>query len=121
MVIETLENEMQKLEKTAMEIDKNNEKSFATTALKSSKIIQSVKLVVTLMGTLETPDITDALDSLEKTCSRFMPNAEVRNSLNSFSVYSNNFFFIVATKRLGNRFSFRIDQQELPKNSSLDS
>lgn len=54
-------------------MDKNG-LSYVMPALQSSAVVQSVKLVVKLMGTLETPEITEALNGLEESCNRFLPN-----------------------------------------------
>lgn len=85
--METLENEIQKVEKAATDIDKSG-LSNITPSLQSSAVIQSVKLVVKLMGTLETPEITEALNGLDRSCSRFIPNrGEQLNDWEISSVY----------------------------------
>ncbi|KAI4457618.1 phosphatidylinositol kinase [Holotrichia oblita] len=74
ILLETLEKEMMKLEKAAEQIDKIDSPTTLP-SLQPSGVIQSVKLVVNLMGNLETIDITEALDALKDSCNQFLPNA----------------------------------------------
>ncbi|XP_071051233.1 phosphatidylinositol 4-phosphate 3-kinase C2 domain-containing subunit beta [Onthophagus taurus] len=72
ILLETLENEMKKLETAAEHIDKTDTPS-SLPSLQPSGVIQSVKLVVNLMGNLETIDITEALEALRDRCNQFLP------------------------------------------------
>ncbi|KAK9759167.1 Phosphoinositide 3-kinase family, accessory domain (PIK domain) [Popillia japonica] len=74
ILLETLEKEMMKLEKAAEQIDKIDSPT-SLPSLQPSGVIQSVKLVVNLMGNLETIDITEALEALKDSCNQFLPNA----------------------------------------------
>lgn len=65
---------MMKLEKAAEQIDKIDSPT-SLPSLQPSGVIQSVKLVVNLMGNLETIDITEALEALKDSCNQFLPNA----------------------------------------------
>lgn len=71
--LETLEKEIQKIETAAVEMDKSRQSNIMPT-LQSSAVVQSVKLVVKLMGLLEIPEISEALKGLEESCNRFLPN-----------------------------------------------
>ncbi|KAK4883151.1 hypothetical protein RN001_006470 [Aquatica leii] len=72
ILLETLEKEMEKLQQAAAQIDKNNTPNTMP-LLQPSGVIQSIKLVVKLLGTVETLDITEALDYLNECCQRFIP------------------------------------------------
>lgn len=73
-VIETLEKEVEKLEQAALQIEKNTSPSFMP-QLQPSGVVQSVKLVVKLLGTVETLDISEALDGLKDCCQKFLPQS----------------------------------------------
>ncbi|KAF2883089.1 hypothetical protein ILUMI_23081 [Ignelater luminosus] len=72
ILLETLEKEMEKLEQAALQIEKNTSPSFMP-QLQPSGVVQSVKLVVKLLGTVETVDISEALDGLKDCCQKFLP------------------------------------------------
>lgn len=74
-------------------MDKNRQSNIMPT-LQSSAVVQSVKLVVKLMGTLEIPEISEALKGLEESCNRFLPNrSEVVVSLNFLTYFYKSRFF----------------------------
>lgn len=72
--IETLENEICRIETVAEDMEKSGS-SYILPQLQPSGIIQSIKLVVKLMGSLETQEITDSINSLKELCNAFHPSS----------------------------------------------
>ncbi|KAF5287684.1 hypothetical protein FQA39_LY15784 [Lamprigera yunnana] len=86
ILLETLEKEMEKLEQAAIQIDKSTNPN-SIPLLQPSGVIQSIKLVVKLLGTVETVDITEALESLTECCQRFIPQSnQVKSIYSSISI-----------------------------------
>lgn len=73
ILLETLEKEMEKIERVALDIEKNGN-SYSIPSLQPSGVIQSIKLVVKLMGSLETREITDAINGFKDVCNSFLPH-----------------------------------------------
>lgn len=72
-MVETLEKEMDKLGNAAEQFEKNTNPSYMP-PLQPSGVIQSIKLVVKLLGTIETLELSDALEGLKETCHKFINN-----------------------------------------------
>uniref|UniRef100_A0A1Y1L4Z2 Uncharacterized protein n=1 Tax=Photinus pyralis TaxID=7054 RepID=A0A1Y1L4Z2_PHOPY len=85
ILLETLEKEMEKIEQTAVQIEKPTNSSFIP-QLQPSGVIQSIKLVVKLLGTVETLDISEALDNLKECCQKFAPQVNQTKSWMNESV-----------------------------------
>nr|CAH7729175.1 unnamed protein product [Callosobruchus chinensis] len=73
ILLETVENEIRKLEEAALQIDRNNSPG----SLQSLNVIQSVKYIVNLMGDLCTLDIMQTVEALERSCRDFIPSESV--------------------------------------------
>lgn len=69
--MDNLEKEINKLVSAAKQIDTSTDPSIMP-ALQPSAVIQSVKLVVKIMGTIVTLEIAEAIDSLEVICRDFI-------------------------------------------------
>lgn len=73
ILLETLENEIDKIKKAALDFVQNDN-PHQITLIQPSGVIQSIKAVVKLMGSLETVEITEAIQTLKETCNKFLPN-----------------------------------------------
>lgn len=71
---------MDKIVKLSIEFETNNI-PHSSPLLQPSGVIQSIKLVVKLMGTLETQEITEAISNFKKACSNSSSNS------NSVSIF----------------------------------
>lgn len=72
---------MEKLELAARQMEEGDSPNFMP-QLQPSAVVQSIKLVVKLLGGVETLDITEALDSLKDVCHRFISqSSQVRKCL----------------------------------------
>ncbi|KRT80159.1 C2 domain containing protein [Oryctes borbonicus] len=125
ILLETLEKEMMKLEKAAEQIDKIDSPT-SLPCLQPSGVIQSVKLVVNLMGNLETIDITEALEALKDSCNQFLPNAigEVWNDKAVSDIIKNNCTKIrTSIQGLIEMYcnAFRVDFEWIKRDDSCDS
>lgn len=79
ILLDNLEKEINKLVSAAKQIDASTDPSVMP-ALQPSAVIQSVKLVVKIMGTIVTLEIAEAIDSLEVICRDFIQSRiEVRD------------------------------------------
>lgn len=74
ILLENLESEMEKIVKMAEEMEKNDSPQLIS-SIQPSGVIQSVKLVVKLMGTLETQEISEAIQGFKDACGKFSPNS----------------------------------------------
>ncbi|XP_064214165.1 phosphatidylinositol 4-phosphate 3-kinase C2 domain-containing subunit alpha isoform X1 [Tribolium castaneum] len=70
ILLETVENEMKKLEDAALQMQKCNN-PVTMPALQPLKVIQSAKCVINLMGNLATLDLTSAVDDLQRITTNF--------------------------------------------------
>lgn len=70
-VLETLENEIAKLVSAAKQIDGSVSCNIMP-ALQPMAVIQSVKLIAKIMGTVVTSEVTEAIDSFEQVCRDFI-------------------------------------------------
>lgn len=84
ILLEILEKEIDKVEKAATDYETSGPSGHGKACIKHSGVIQAVKAVCTLMGSLETPEITEALSFFMSTCENYPPQL-------SFPVSHNNF------------------------------
>ncbi|XP_028129846.1 phosphatidylinositol 4-phosphate 3-kinase C2 domain-containing subunit alpha isoform X1 [Diabrotica virgifera virgifera] len=73
ILLETVENEMRKLEEASVQVEKNTTPSVMP-GIQPLNVIQSVKYIVNLMGDLCTLDIMNTIEALEETCRNFLPS-----------------------------------------------
>lgn len=71
ILLETLEKEISKLIGAAEQLDGSLSSNYMP-ALQPSAVIQSVKLICKIMGTVVTLEITEAIDSFEQVCRDFV-------------------------------------------------
>lgn len=71
ILLETVENEIDKLEKAALELQQSQDRS-SMPALQPTKVIQSVKCVTNLMGNLYTLDLMNAVELLNQSGTTFI-------------------------------------------------
>lgn len=84
ILLETVENEIRKLEDAALQMETNSNPSVMP-AVQPLNVIQSVKYLVNLMGDLCTLDIMYTVEALEETCKNFLPSNKA-----SFSEFISN-------------------------------
>lgn len=68
-----MEKEIDKVEKAATDYETSGPSGHGTACIKHSGVIQAVKAVCMLMGSLETPEITEALSFFMSTCENYPP------------------------------------------------
>ncbi|CAG9769508.1 unnamed protein product [Ceutorhynchus assimilis] len=85
ILLETVENEISKLEDQATEMERINNYSGAP-PLQPLKVSQSVKCIVNLMGELCTLDIMQTVEGLNESCKAFSPS---RNDSFSHNIKNN--------------------------------
>ncbi|KAJ8958339.1 hypothetical protein NQ318_017485 [Aromia moschata] len=73
ILLETVENEMQKLEEAALQMGRGSNASVMP-SLQPLKVIQSVKCIINLMGDLCTLDIMQTVEALMESCRNFLPS-----------------------------------------------
>lgn len=73
VILETVENELKKLEDAALQVETCSNPSELP-SLQPLFVIQSLKYVVNLMDDLCTLDIIQIADALEDTCKNFVPS-----------------------------------------------
>lgn len=71
LFLETVENEIRKLEEAAVQMVRSSNPSLMP-ALQPLNVIQSVKYIVNLMGDLCTLDLIQTVEALEDTCRNFV-------------------------------------------------
>lgn len=71
ILLETLHKEIDKLVTAAEQLDRSMSADLMP-GLQPSAVIQSVKLLAKIMGTVVTTEISDAIDSFEQVCRDFV-------------------------------------------------
>lgn len=70
---------MERIETTAIQLATTNHGTSLLPQLQPRGVIQAVKAVCTLMGTIETYEITEAIDNFVNACCRFLPQSHTTN------------------------------------------
>ncbi|XP_011297544.1 phosphatidylinositol 4-phosphate 3-kinase C2 domain-containing subunit beta isoform X2 [Fopius arisanus] len=73
ILLETVEKEMERVETAALQLATSNHSSSLLPQLQPRGVIQAVKAVCTLMGNIETCEITEAVDNFTNACCQFLP------------------------------------------------
>lgn len=92
---ETLEREMERVEKAAIELsDRDGGDAACMPALQPQGVQQAIKAVCALLGNVETLNITQALDGFNRACSQFLQKPQVNDTVfNSVLMLSNCIIF----------------------------
>ncbi|XP_014237353.1 phosphatidylinositol 4-phosphate 3-kinase C2 domain-containing subunit beta isoform X2 [Trichogramma pretiosum] len=73
ILLETVEKEMERVETTASQLATASHGSGLLTQLQPRGVVQAVKAVCALMGSVETYEITEAVDNFVNACCKFLP------------------------------------------------
>lgn len=76
---ETVEKEMERVETAAIQLATTNHSSTLLPQLQPRGVVQAVKAVSALMGSIETFEITEAVDNFVNACCQFLPQAHTAN------------------------------------------
>lgn len=78
-IAETVEKEMERVETAAQQLATTNQGSVLLPQLQPHGVVQAVKAVCALMGSIETIEITEAVDNFVNACCQFLPQAHTAN------------------------------------------
>ncbi|XP_020281887.1 phosphatidylinositol 4-phosphate 3-kinase C2 domain-containing subunit beta isoform X1 [Pseudomyrmex gracilis] len=79
ILLETVEKEMERVESAAQQLATTNQGSVLLPQLQPHGVVQAVKAVCALMGSIETFEITEAIDNFVNACCKFLPQAHTTN------------------------------------------
>ncbi|XP_076663810.1 phosphatidylinositol-4-phosphate 3-kinase catalytic subunit Pi3K68D isoform X1 [Andrena cerasifolii] len=79
ILLETVEKEMERVETAAIQLATTNHSSTLLPQLQPRGVVQAVKAVSALMGSIETFEITEAVDNFVNACCQFLPQAHTTN------------------------------------------
>lgn len=77
--IETVEKELERVETAAIQLATTNQGSSLLPQLQPRGVVQAVKAVCALTGSIETFEITEAVDNFVNACCQFLPQAHTAN------------------------------------------
>lgn len=78
-IVETVEKEMERVENAALQLVNTNQGSVLLPQLQPHCVVQAVKAVCALMGSIETFEITEAIDNFVNACCQFLPQCHTAN------------------------------------------
>ncbi|XP_034937046.1 phosphatidylinositol 4-phosphate 3-kinase C2 domain-containing subunit beta isoform X1 [Chelonus insularis] len=78
ILLETVEKEMERIETTAIQLVTTDSSSLLP-QLQPRGVVQAVKAVCALMGSIETYEITEAVDNFVNACCQFLPQVHTAN------------------------------------------
>ncbi|XP_072757955.1 phosphatidylinositol 4-phosphate 3-kinase C2 domain-containing subunit beta isoform X8 [Anoplolepis gracilipes] len=79
ILLETVEKEMERVESAALQLLNTNQGSVLLPQLQPHCVVQAVKAVCALMGSIETFEITEAVDNFVNACCQFLPQSHTAN------------------------------------------
>ncbi|XP_033209286.1 phosphatidylinositol 4-phosphate 3-kinase C2 domain-containing subunit beta isoform X2 [Belonocnema kinseyi] len=79
ILLETVEKELERVENAAVQLATTNQGSSLLPHLQPRGVVQTVKAVCALMGSIETYEITEAVDNFVNACCQFLPQVHTTN------------------------------------------